>query len=300
MIKYTYIIILRKFFMNFADKLKTYINEINCSFAELSKASGLSNATISRYCSGTRSPSNPSVQLDKLIKGLEQLYNEKKILNRNKKSIREEFNLILETYDTNRMIDNFNQLILVLKINISDFSKALGYDPSYLSRIRSKERKLSNPNILFDAICSYVIKNYSDAKSKKKISFLIGCTIDDISNNTQYKEKISFWLCSNYKELNSYSDIKKFLITLNDFNLNEYIRVIKFDNLKVPTIPFKIPKSKNYFGLEEMKQGELDFLKASVLSKNTKSVFMYSNMQMSDMACDLDFGKKWMFGIAMM
>lgn len=49
-----------------------------------------------------------------------------------------------------------------------------------------------------------------------------------------------------------------------------------------------------------MKKAELDFLKATVLSKASESVFMCSDMQMDDMAKDLDFGKKWMFGIAMM
>lgn len=286
--------------MDFANKLKTYINEINCSLSELSEACGLANATITRYCNGTRNPANPSVQLDKLINGLSKLYFQKNIFSKNEKNIRKEIDEILKTYDTSKMIDNFNQLILILKINISDFSKTLGYDPSYLSRIRSKERKVSNPNTLFDSICNYIVKNYSDEESKKKVSLIIGCTINDITSITQYKGRISTWLCSDYRELKANNEINKFLSVLNDFNLNEYIRVIKFDELKVPNISFKIPKSKNYFGLEQMKQGELDFFKATVLSKTTKPVFMCSDMQMSDMTSDLVFGKKWMFGIAMM
>lgn len=48
-----------------------------------------------------------------------------------------------------------------------------------------------------------------------------------------------------------------------------------------------------------MKKGELDFFKATVLSKNCDDVFMYSGMPMEDMANDVDFGKKWMFAIAL-
>ena len=48
-----------------------------------------------------------------------------------------------------------------------------------------------------------------------------------------------------------------------------------------------------------MKKGELDFFKATVLSKSMEDVFMCSDMPMEDMAKDLDFGKKWMFAIAM-
>ena len=51
--------------------------------------------------------------------------------------------------------------------------------------------------------------------------------------------------------------------------------------------------------IEEMKKGELDFFKATVLSKSSDPVFMCSDMPMEDMAKDIDFGKKWMFAIAM-
>ena len=40
-----------------------------------------------------------------------------------------------------------------------------------------------------------------------------------------------------------------------------------------------------------MKKGELDFFKATVLSKSMEDVFMCSDMPMEDMAKDLDFGK---------
>ena len=45
---------------------------------------------------------------------------------------------------------------------------------------------------------------------------------------------------------------------------------------------------------------ELDFLKATVLSKSSESVIMYSDMPMEEMAKDPDFPKRWMFGMAMM
>ena len=48
-----------------------------------------------------------------------------------------------------------------------------------------------------------------------------------------------------------------------------------------------------------MKNGELNFFKATVLSKAKDDIFMYSNMPMEDMAEDTNFGKKWMFAIAM-
>ncbi len=61
-----------------------------------------------------------------------------------------------------------------------------------------------------------------------------------------------------------------------------------------------MPLSKTYYGTEEMKAAEIDFLKATALSKSKERVFMYSDMQMDDMAADMDFSKKYMFGLAAM
>ena len=49
-----------------------------------------------------------------------------------------------------------------------------------------------------------------------------------------------------------------------------------------------------------MMDSELAFLKATVLSKSSEPVIMYSDMPMSEMAKDPEFPKKWMFGMAMM
>ena len=45
-------------------------------------------------------------------------------------------------------------------------------------------------------------------------------------------------------------------------------------------MPFQLPTSKTYFGLKEMMESELDFPKATVLSKSMEPVIMYSDMPM--------------------
>ena len=47
-------------------------------------------------------------------------------------------------------------------------------------------------------------------------------------------------------------------------------------------------------------EGEIDFLKATVLSRSMEPVIMYSDMPMEEMSKDPEFPKKWMFGMAMM
>ena len=115
-----------------------------------------------------------------------------------------------------------------------------------------------------------------------------------------YISELTNWLTDSKDAQKPENPIAKFLTALNSFDLNEYIKAIRFDELKVPSVPFQLPTTKNYYGIEEMKSGELDFLKATALSKSKHSVFMCSDMQMDDMADDAEFSKKYMFGLAAM
>ena len=47
-------------------------------------------------------------------------------------------------------------------------------------------------------------------------------------------------------------------------------------------------------------EAQLDFLKATVLSRSASPVTMYSDLPMTEMSKDSQFPKKWMFGMAMM
>ena len=125
---------------------------------------------------------------------------------------------------------------------------------------------------------------------------IIGCKKNDLSNNNFYNTLFT-WLTSDSIQVKN--QINDFLYNLDSFNLNDYIKAIKFDELKVPSIPFYKAKSRHYYGIEEMKEGELNFFKAIVLSKSKEDIFMCSHMPMEDMAEDVNFGKKWMFAIAM-
>ena len=140
------------------------------------------------------------------------------------------------------------------------------------------------------------IKTQSDLMALSK---LIGCE-DDLTDLSVRCEKLKHWLLNEQKSDSGNDDIACFLTKLNDFDLNEYIKAIHFDELKVPTVPFQIPSSRSYFGLKEMMESELDFLKTTVLSKSTESVTMYSDMPMGEMAKDPEFPKKWMYGMALM
>ena len=174
-------------------------------------------------------------------------------------------------------------------------AKYIVFDPSHISRIRYGKSKPSNPIEFTNKICSYILFKYKSPDDLNSLIEIIGCD-KDITNEKIYDVLFTF-LTSEKKILKN--QISDFLHNLDTFNLDDYIKVIKFDKLKVPNIPFYKGKTKHYYGIEEMKEGELNFFKSTVLSKSKEDIFMCSDMPMEDMAKDTDFGKKWMFAIAM-
>ena len=284
--------------MTFNEQLNRYIDEFECTSSELAKYSGLSATVISRYRNGDRTPSLRSKQLDLLSNGLYKISQNK---GGSVASVQEIYNSLAVCLndifiDYEQLRQNLNKLISTLNINIADLSRFIGYDASFLSKIRSGSRVPSKPKDFIEAVCDFVVAKYTSIDDKTSISSLICCSIDEISDTAMYFSKLSTWIATNYTQKDD--SIGKFLDNLDTFDLNKYIKAIHFDEIKVPSIPFYKPTSKSYYGIEEMKKGELDFFKATILSKTDESIFMCSDMPMEDMAKDVSFSKKWMFAIA--
>ena len=284
--------------MNFKEVLNKYLKELNCSSKKLTNESGLSESVISRYRSGERTPVKNSEQLNKLTKAL---FNIAKDNGKNKYTLDKivsDFNIALpsDDFDYTTFSNNLNTLITSLNINTHEMSKYIIFDASHISRIRYGKAKPSNPVEFSNKICSYILNRYKNPDDINNLMMIIGCKRSDLSNEKIYSTLFN-WLTSEIVPVKN--QISDFLHHLDSFNLDDYIKVIKFDELKVPCIPFYKAKTKHYYGIEEMKQGELNFFKGTVLSKSKEDIFMCSDMPMEDMAKDIDFGKKWMFAIAM-
>ena len=292
--------------MKFNDLLNKYITEIGCTAKELSEVSGLSAAALSRYRTGERVPGKE--QLAMLIDGLISLAEKNARSERKEQAdvseagseIREAFKRYTDEadFDYEQFTANLNTIISVFDISTSELSRALRFDPSYISRIRLGQRRPSDREGFIEGICRFVVNKKYSEDTAGMLAELTGCSEDDLTTDSGCMDVLRKWLSSGTS--GGSDPVGSFLRKFDDFDLDEYIRAIKFDQLKVPSLPFQLPVSKSYYGIEEMKQGELDFFKTTVLSKSLEDVFMCSDMPMEDMAEDLDFGKKWMFGIAMM
>lgn len=284
--------------MNFKEVLNKYLKELNCSQKMLSESSGLSETVISRYKSGERTPVKNSEQLTKLTTAIFNISKKMSKKQYTLDKIENDFNKVLQNdnFDYTTLSNNLNILITSLKISINEMSKYIVFDSSHISRIRYGKAKPSNPIEFSNKICTYIFNRYNNPDDINNLMTIIGCKKNDLSNNNFYNTLFT-WLTS--ESIQVKNQINDFLYNLDSFNLNDYIKAIKFDELKVPSIPFYKAKSRHYYGIEEMKEGELNFFKAIVLSKSKEDIFMCSHMPMEDMAEDVSFGKKWMFSIAM-
>ena len=284
--------------MTFCEQLNEYIKQIDCSSQELVSASGLTTSVISRYRRGDRSPNIRSKQLEQLVDGLYKLFKYKKL-----NITREEIynNLSNTLYDISidfeELRKNFNELVTTLNINMAELSRFSTYDSSLLSKIKTGSRNPSKPKEFIEIVCSFIVKKYKSDDDKNAVALLINSSLEDLKDNSSYFNKLLNWFSTNIVSSNNH--INDFLTNLDKFDLNEYIKSIHFDKMKVPYIPFYKPISNTYYGIEAMKKGELDFFKATILSKNNEPIFMCSDMPMEDMAQDIEFGKKWVFAIAM-
>lgn len=286
----------------FCDKLNEYIDMLGCLGKEFARYSGISEATVSRYRSGTRTPKANSDDMKRLCRGICTTANQKGYKDIVYKDILRELNALAEEipFNYDNLQKKLNILCTAFPVNLADMSKKLNYDSSYISRIRNGKRRPSNPQKFAFDVAEYFYTRCNSDKEQKIAAQILNIKQSCIKTHDTYISEIANWLTDGKMEEKAKNPMDKFLVALNSFDLNEYIKAIRFDELKVPSLPFQIPISKVYYGIDEMKNGELDFLKATALSKSKHSVFMHSDMQMDDMAADMDFSKKYMFGLAAM
>ena len=287
--------------MNFSEKLKDYMEMLQCTAKDLSDASQLSPATVSRYRSGERVPEPNSDAFDRLCNAIVLLSKKGSAAAPLSREVVVESFLCCSDFiasDQELFRQKLNMLISVLKINLSGLCRCTNYEASALFRIRNGSRKPSEPAKFAADIARYVAETTDKCTEKESLAGLLGCSVNELSDFSARFERVLHWLIDG-RSCQS-DNMASFLGKLDDFNLDEYIRAIHFDTLKVPSVPFQLPTSKTYRGLDEMMASELDFLKATVLSKSKASVIMYSDMPMEEMAKDPDFPKRWMYGMAML
>ena len=284
--------------MTFSELLNEYICIFRCTAGELANASGLTQASLSRYRNGQRMPETDT--LKKLASGIVRIAAQ----NGTDLDLDLVFSQLAEAAgivktDHTQFSGQFSFLIDAIPINLSELAKSMGYDPSYLSRIKKGQRMPADITKFAESLSAFLLRKYGGSEKMELICKLLDCcTAKDTFSHPDFTAAITRYLCSSEPKEKAAEGIRDYLKKLDEFDLNEYMTLIRFDQLKVPTVPFHLPSSRNYYGIEQMKQGELDFFRATALSRSKEPIFMNSDMPMADMAQDMEFNKKWMFGIA--
>ena len=284
--------------MTFSEQLNAYISELNCTAKELTDVSGLSASVLSRYRTGSRIPTTDSEQFMQLVQGIATIAKERGYSEFTVEKIQKTLEDCLQdaTFPYELFQINFDTLLTSLSINVADLSHFLNFDSSYISRIRNGQRRPSNPQDFAQNVSKYIAGHCSES-DKVTIAKLVHCTTDEINNDSLCRDKIIHWLLN--EQIEKKDVVLPFLSKLDEFDLNEFIRSIHFDELKVPSVPFQLPTSKNYYGIDEMCEGTLDFFKATVLSKSKEDLIANDDTPMADKANGTDFMKKYIFAVAL-
>lgn len=285
----------------FHEQLNEYLEELDCTAKELGEVSGVSAATLSRYRSGSRIPDAGTEAFNSICEAIGRIAGQRGIETLTEEKVRESFLRCLDmtAVDKEQLRTNFNLLATALNMNMAGLCQQINYDSSTVFRFRNGSRQPAEPEKFAEAVAKYVAENYTEAAEREKLARILQCDACEFVEQEHSADRIKRWLLEPGREKES--GVTHFLEQLDQFDLNEYIKAIHFDEWKVPpAIPFRLSTSKSYTGLKNMMEAELDFLKDTVLSKSMDPVIMYSDMPMEEMAKDPEFPKKWMFGMAMM
>ena len=288
--------------VTFQECINEYLTRLDCTDRELSAASGISAPVISRYRRGTQRPEPDGEQWKKLAAGIATLAQERGLEEITKTAVETAFRDALtsrEAFDKGRFCRNLNELLEAFSISNMELARYLSYDASYLSRIRSGQRTPRDAAAFALSVGRFVARRCQNGGEREQLAALMGASLPADAGNEEYARRVAQYLCEGTSPENA-GNMDRFLQRIDEFDLEEYIRVIHFDEMKVLTSPIQIPAARFYTGLQELMGAQLDFLKTTVLSRSDSPVTMYSDLPMTEMSKDSQFPKKWMFGMAMM
>lgn len=289
--------------MTFSTLLNQYLDMLSLSGKEISERSGVSQATISRYRRGEIEPAVGGTALDSIVEALAAVAVERGIdLPAEEIITQAETSLTAYEKRYEEYLQKLRVLLSELNIRNAEFARGVSYDPSYISRILSGVNKPADLD-KFTAQTATFIRRYVKANDipYAVLCRLYGCTEEELRQpNGIFDITVAYLGYDETVQEVSDDPLLHFLDKMESFNLSDFIRSIRFDDIKLPTVPFQLPSTKTYLGIKEMMESELDFMKATVISRSKKDCILYSDMPMEEMAKDPEFPKKWMFGRAMM
>lgn len=290
--------------MEFSTQLEQLMRLAQCNLVQLAEESGVSQATICRYRSGKRRPKANSEHVEQIAGALSRLAERNGVASVDAGAILRQLNRTLEESAMAQQelnTEHFGQLIAWMDMSYSELAPKISYDASTISRIRSGKRHPAEPHAFAELVAQVALARREKVTGTQGLAELIGlpsvCAGESGGiSDAELAERLVAWLLQAQAPQNR--QVGELLASIDSFNLDDYVKRIGYDSLKVPTSPFTIPSTKSYCGVQGRKRAELDFLKTVATSKGSKSFTMFSNMDMAELAQDQQFTKRFLIGMA--
>ena len=280
--------------MEFSSVLNEYLYRLDCTAKKLAAAAGVSEIQLSRWRNGARRPSPEKIRM--LAEGIARLSDGDFSAD---EVARELFETLPTPHRTQDGVGRRVDLLLdAVKIHTSEAARVLNFDPSYLSRIRSGKRNPSNTEPIIEGISRYVARRCVCESDRAAVAALIGASSAELADAETYRVALDAWLRGGSARMMSpTADMSGLFRTLDDFDLNEYIKAIRIEEQKLSS-DAPPPEPRTVSGLKDMMRCELDFFRATELSDSDERVFIYTDMPLTEQAKDPNFPKLWMLSLA--
>lgn len=288
--------------MKFKDQLNAYLKEIPANQNELAERSGLSAATISRLCSGKREPAYNSSELESLARALCALADEKGAAFPPYEDVYQSLRDLLDDMlrvDYGVFLENLKYLLKFLGVKNTELAKGIHSDLSHLTRILAGSSNPGDVNLFIHDVSTYLALRYVGSNELGAIAKLLDVQPEDISTSAALRDHLARYLGA-HAHIEVDNSIPHFLESLDAFDLNDYLKAVHFDEIKIPSSMPHLPTRREYTGIAKMMESEIDFMKMTVLSRSQGDCILYSDMPLEEMASDPEFPKKYMLGMAMM
>ena len=237
--------------MSFEETLSAYLEQLEIAPSRFAKEVGMSPSAVRRYLNGEREPAYDSDQLQTLARGICRLgfekgvsFDETEVFATLQNSLKNNLTIDYEIY-----LSNLNALMKALDIRVSALAHGLSFDASHISKILSGQRRPGRITDFTHEIGSFISRSYADDRSLSILAKLFAVDRGALDSQRAVYDAVVTWLGTNTDADNS-NPIGHFLDHMDSFSLDEFINVIHFNDIKLPTVPFHLPTTKYYTALD--------------------------------------------------
>ena len=307
--------------MEFSQVLRRCMDEAGCTGKELAQACGMSASTVSRYLAGTRTPDAGSLPAREIALALCKLAQERgRTLDADK--ICEALLAGSRSQTPQGAGAKLTALLDAFGVTRAKLAEALGYSPSYISRVCSQTRNVSNFDEFAQAAGTFFAEKALGANAQDALLALCGAQAGHDAGEASDEppqggdasealaELTSAWLQAE-QDVQPQSSIEPFLRKLDTFNLDTYLAAMQAARAQEEAAGKANEEARKntatealytfYAGVDGFCQAELDFLAAAATEPVGSSVIMFSDMPMQDkMQAKPEFPARWIAALAVL